>query len=369
MDGKKNRVSGWGVRAPGWNNWKISDVENNDGMEAVDDEFGKMSLNQMDENDFAKWVSSKWNLKEFDGSIPVNERKNEWLRFIEQFGRIIAVRKLSSSQKLQALQIQAGPHLNDIIQIQVQRGVVTSEENYENVLSDLHGYFDGTCDSMQERSKFREMKMRSDESFVDYELRCEKQIKYCNFSKEQHDEELAEALIKRSVAEISKHLRLSALTLQTDIFAIIKQGTHLDHIRREESEIQKQQEEVVKPVMAVQREKYQNPRPSRFVPYQKGYKGGEKERPRNWIPKFRGAGNGHRKQDVCGKCAEVHQWGNCPASSRKCMKCNRWGHYAKCCRSTVSNDRLERKDNEAKTVNQVKCEDEKRIKCSSDEED
>lgn len=51
------------------------------------------------------------------------------------------------------------------------------------------------------------------------------------------------------------------------------------------------------------------------------------------------------------------------------MKCNRWGHYAKCCRSTVSNDRLERKDNEAKTVNQVKCEDEKRIKCSSDEED
>lgn len=359
------RAPGWGVRPPNWISEKCSsDSEDDDGREKV------AVFDKMEEKEFANWVSTKWNLTEFDGTKPVTERKNEWERFIDQFGRIIAVRKMSSIQKLQALKIHAGAYLNDVIKIQMQRGVVTADENYENVLADLSNYFNQTCDSMQERSKFREMRMKADESFVDYELRCEKQIKYCNFSKEQVEEELSEALIKRSVPEISRHLRLSAITLQNDIFAIIKQGSHLDHIRREEAVLQQQQEALIKPVMAVQLRKqhqnFNNSRQSRFVPYNQRSHGGN-EGPRNWVPKFRSFGSS--KQDVCGKCAGVHRWGICPAKERKCMKCNQWGHYARCCKSTTSTDRAGSMDKEVKSVNQVKSEICKRSGGSSDEED
>lgn len=366
------RAPGWGVRPPDW------DYEKNLSSDSeADEETNKVvvncdSIGSMEEKEFANWVSAKWNLLEFDGTKPVTERKNEWDRFIGQFGRIIAVRRLSSSQKLQALKIQAGAHLNDVIKIQMQRGEVSSEENYEKVLADLGNYFNQACDSMQERSKFREMRMKYEESFVDYELRCEKQIKYCNFSKEHADEELAEALIKRSIPEISKHLRLSAFTLQNDIFAIIRQATHLDHIYREEAELKAQQQDAsMKPVMAVQseqrqrRQSFSNSRQSRFVPYKKNFNA-ENEKPRNWLTKFHRTGPS--MQDACGKCAGVHQRGNCPANGRRCMKCKRFGHYARCCRSEDSSDRKESMDLEVKTVNQVKPEIDKRPKYNTDEE-
>lgn len=375
----KNRSSAseWTVRPHNrdrsCSGWEVSDVceLQDDGhsskMQSDSIEMPSYSVEEkMDDKDFADWVSRKWNLVEFNGTRPVSERKEEWLRFIEQFERIIAVRKLSSSQKLQALRIHAGAILNNIIKLQIERGVVTDEENYEHVLRDLNIYFDQTCDAMQERFKFREIKMRNDESFVDFSLRCENQLKYCNFGKEQGDEELSEILIKRSIPEISKHLRLAALTLQNNVFAIIKQGTHLDNIRREEFENKQQQEEFVKPVMAVGMErKYRNPNNSRgrFVPFHRG----NQERPRNWIPRQQGVDQ--RRQEVCGKCADSHRPGNCPARYRKCNKCNRFGHYARCCKSTPTNDRLESKDHEAKAVNQVKDEVKKRWKFSSDEEE
>lgn len=89
---KKNpaRALGWGVRPPNWNHEKSgrSDSENES-----EEEFDLVKENvyvsdKMDEKDFANWVSTKWNLLEFDRAKPVTERKNEWERFIEQFGRI-----------------------------------------------------------------------------------------------------------------------------------------------------------------------------------------------------------------------------------------------------------------------------------------
>lgn len=270
---------------------------------------------------------------------------------------------MSTSQKLQALQIQAGQHLNDIIKMQRNRGMCSVEESYEKVICDLNKYFDQTCDTMQERSKFRELKMSHDESFVDFELRCEKQIKYCNFSKEQRDEELADALIRRSIPEISKHLRLLAPTFYDNIFAIIKQGTHLDFIRKEENEIKSEVDGFVKPVMSLQGGKFSNR--SRYDPYQRNRQsGGVKSS--HWHSRSGGSSSSYR--EPCGKCSEKHQFGNCPARGKRCMKCRRWGHFAKCCRATVGRDHHTASKDEVQNINQVKAEKEKREVGSSDEE-
>lgn len=378
MNKNKNRarISEWTVRPlnPS-SDWEVSDTSESKNDEASTEipshscETSNCSVEEkMDDKEFASWVSRKWNLVEFNGTRPVSERKDEWVSFIEQFERIIAVRKLSSSQKLQALRIHAGALLNNIIKLQIERGVITGEEKYELVLRDLGSYFDETCDARQERFKFREMKMRNDESFVDFSLRCETQLKYCHFEKERADEELSEVLIKRSIPEISKHLLRNALTLQNNVFAIIKQGTHLDNIRRDELE-NKEKEELTKPIMAVGVERrsqnYNNSR-GRFVPFNRSDRGNQ-ERPRNWVPKQRGGMNS--KDSECGKCAGFHRLGDCPARYRRCNKCNRYGHYVRCCRSTITNDRMEQKNNEVKAVNQVKTEAKRCLKFSSDEED
>jgi hypothetical protein len=58
--------------------------------------------------------------------------------------------------------------------------------------------------------------------------------------------------------------------------------------------------------------------------------------PRNW------RNNGARQtarsaaqqqQNLCGKCGLDHSRGNCPANNQVCRKCQRVGHYARCCRS------------------------------------
>lgn len=362
-----SRRPGWGVRPLNWNDCDNEDSDNDEILSTEEvNHFESLEIPEgMEANEFAKWVSMKWNLVEFDGTKPVSERKNEWERFSDQFTRIISIRRLSSSQKLQALQLQAGQYLNDILKIQRKRGMCTVDESYEKVISDLNDYFDQTCDVTQERSKFREMKMVHEESFVDFELRCEKQIRYCNFSKEQSDEEMTDALLRRSIPEISKPLRLLAPTFQNDTFAIIKHGTHLDNIRKEEATRKLEEEAFVKPVMSVERES--NRYKPRYAPYNKRLQS-RRDAPRNWVPK--GRSSEFSKRVACGKCSEYHQFGNCPAKGRKCMKCGRWGHYARCCKATPSGNHESGLKNEVKDINQVKFEkeNENRSNISSDEE-
>ncbi|KAL5289890.1 hypothetical protein ACFFRR_009722 [Megaselia abdita] len=111
---------------------------------------------------------------------------------------------------------------------------------------------------MQERSKFRELRMAHTESFVDFELRCEKQINIAN-------EELADALTRRSIPEISKTLRLLAPTFENNIFAIIRQGTHLDNLRKADDEQKSEIDASVKPVMLNRREYHKTSRDLRHT--------------------------------------------------------------------------------------------------------
>lgn len=360
MSSEECRRPGWGVRPIGWKAEEESDIENEDEV--------NFESKGMNEKDFAKWVSTKWNLVEFDENKPVTERKQEWGRFIEQFSRIVEVRNLSSIQKCQALKIQAGQYLNDIMKTKKN----TLHMDYDAILSYLNSYFNQTCDSRQERCKFRDLKMRSDESFVDFELKCEKQIKYCNFPDEQAEEELAEALIRRSVPEISKHLRLLAPTLQNDLFAIIKQGTHLDNMRKEDEENKETNENFERPVMNLHKERFRGSRNSylyqrkeqRYNPYQRKF-GNERQ------SGLRGAQRTNFNQkERCEKCGEIHAYNSCPAYNRKCMKCHRWGHYARCCKSSYQKDgNVVTIKEDVRNINQVKFESEKCENINSEEED
>ena len=46
------------------------------------------------------------------------------------------------------------------------------------------------------------------------------------------------------------------------------------------------------------------------------------------------AGTGAHSNSECIRCATVHKQGNCPARGKKCHKCQKMSHFARCCRST-----------------------------------
>ena len=46
------------------------------------------------------------------------------------------------------------------------------------------------------------------------------------------------------------------------------------------------------------------------------------------------AGTGAHSNSECARCATVRKQGSCPARGKKCHKCQKMSHFARCCRST-----------------------------------
>lgn len=59
-----NRCVGWGVRPPNWN-YNEDDISDSD--EEKEDQMDSQphSISEMDQQEFARWVSMKWNLLQF----------------------------------------------------------------------------------------------------------------------------------------------------------------------------------------------------------------------------------------------------------------------------------------------------------------
>lgn len=67
----------------------------------------------------AEWLSGSWPLTPFDGSLPTHKRKAEWVRFRDQFERIVSCKAaVDSVTKLTGMKIFAGDYLLNIIEIQ-----------------------------------------------------------------------------------------------------------------------------------------------------------------------------------------------------------------------------------------------------------
>lgn len=66
-----------------------------------------------------------------------------------------------------------------------------------------------------------------------------------------------------------------------------------------------------------------------------------------------GASGEMRRGKVCANCSVWHSEGNgCPAYNAKCYKCNRVGHFAKCCKSKFVREVLEYSEGDAETDNE-----------------
>ncbi|XP_021698197.1 uncharacterized protein LOC110676044 [Aedes aegypti] len=298
----------------------------------------------------SKWLSGSWPLQQFDGELPLNKRKAEWIRFRNQFERIVACKEpVEPVVQLTGLKIFAGSYLLSVIEAQ-ENLLVGADNIYSATITALNRYFDQTCDYTKERMKFREMRMVASEPFVDWVLRLENQAKFCEFDPEQRYEEFSQALIRRSVPEIATKLYEMSDVFHNDLERIMAHGRHLDYIRLETEEVKLNakvetstnaegvnEANLMKPVNAVFNQmsgsssmRYGSRRESHS-------KGNGAVRFRN-VGMRNGSGHYSANNRNCSKCGRIHGFKECRAHRVKCYACGKEGHFAEFCFSRTKDD-------------------------------
>lgn len=291
-----------------------------------------------------EWLSGSWPLKAFDGSLPTHKRKAEWVRFRDQFERIVSCKAaVDSGTKLTGMKIFAGDNLLNIIEMQEKLVAERANDIYEATISALNTYFNQTCDTTKERMIFREMHMNPTEPFVDWVLRLELQAKFCEFGEDQRKEEFVQALVRRSVPVIAQKLYEMSHIWDNDMAQIISYGKHLDYIRSEAKEAidkvendkdsigqmegtgGKSEYKVVNALHARKRGSFSG----RFEPYKWNESRRFSSRPRG---ENRQSSPGREHGSSCSKCGRTHAAKGCKAYKVKCFNCGILGHFATFCR-------------------------------------
>lgn len=311
----------------------------------------------------SKWISSAWPITPFNGGLKVNERKAEWFRFRNQFEDIASCKvNVDPMTKLSGLKIYAGQYLRTIIESQIRKFPEPQDDIYSKIIESLNDYFNKTCDVGKERIKFRDMEMREDEAFEDWIIRLETQAVFCEFGIDQENEEFMQAILRRSVPDISTKLYEMSEILGGDLERIKTHGQHLDFIRRESMgrKVEVKKEEISSEASSLVNALRYERRGREFdVQHKRGGHRGYNERGghRGYNDRFHS--RHHTIQKTCSKCGSKHEPRRCRAFGKKCYKCNQIGHFAEFCRKgdskPIKNEK-DSKDNvqeEVKKINQV----------------
>lgn len=332
-----------------------SDERHNEETQVGQPESGKSTVP-------SKWLSGTWPLKPFDDSLGTNKRKAEWIRFRNQFERIVSCKgNVDPQTKLTFLKIHAGTFLLGVIEMQ-EKSIEVGRDVYESTVAALSKYFNQLCDTTHERMKFREMKMKDAEAFADWVLRLEAQAKFCEFSTDQRKEEFVQALLRRSVPAIAEKLYEMSDVFENSLDKIISHGHHLDHIRseteasaaetkRDALKKEASEEDLEKPVNAVTLKTF---RGRRFEPYKR-----QEAARSSWSRStdHRHAGREEYKSK-CRNCGRAHAPRQCKAFRAKCFECGKNGHFAEVCESKGVNKQTtgrnyDRVKTETENINQV----------------
>lgn len=304
----------------------------------------------------SEWLSGSWPLKQFDGLLPPNERKAEWIRFRDQFERIASCKaQIDQRTKLTGMKIFAGDYLLNVIEMQEKLVSGDTDNVYEVTVRGINKFFEQTCDMTKERMKFRGMSMKVSEPFTDWVLRLEMQAKFCDFTAQQREEEFIQALLRRSVPAIAGKLYEMSDLFGNNLERIINHGKHLDYIKTEAEELAKatqvkENENVPdrgpvdgtmdQPVNAVYSKKtkfgsvryepYRTPRPTSY--------GDARSRSSQEWKELNGS--------KCSRCGSAHGSNGCKAFRAKCFICGKLGHFADVCRSSVRDVRMRQRTRE-----------------------
>lgn len=290
-----------------------------------------------------RWFQSNWPIEKFNATLPLSERKIEWIKFRDQFKRVTENRgEATDKMKIQALEIYAGAYLLSVIKMIGVDKNGKKISRFEKIVKALDSHFDGAYDKEMERIKFSDMKQGVNEAFSDWALRLQQQTELCGFSVKRQKEEMRIALMRRSKKRIADKLFEMSNTFKKDLNKFMIHGNLLDNMEANGTDSQKAGNETEvedKPVNLVKSEfKQKQNRDFRSKPYERYRDAGNEQAsnrnypPRNWVPQARKSFQSNKAS--CDRCGGDHSnaFGACPATGKECYNCGKQGHFGRACR-------------------------------------
>ncbi|XP_062559455.1 uncharacterized protein LOC134224184 [Armigeres subalbatus] len=259
-----------------------------------------------------------WNICPFKfNHLPETQIRKEWLRWKRNFEVIAAVSEEKNATKLRNILLaKGGLELQDLFYsiegADVQEDIAKKIDPYKTAIDKLDDHFSPKQHDSFERNEFCKLAPGTDglrEPLTKFLMRCTEQAKKCDFGKtaeESRDFRIIDKIIYYAPTELrEKLLHEEALTLP-QVTRMVNSFESIKH-----------QVQVI---------------------------AGNGNSPGNFFePDSKGSvnrlsGNSKFGSGSCYRCGQKTHYGNdrqCPARSKQCEKCSKFGHFARVCRSVT----------------------------------
>lgn len=240
-----------------------------------------------------------------------NTIATRWEKYKKRFENlVVALNVKEVAQKKALLLNYIGEEAYD-----VYANLATSEqtETYEQVIALLDAHFAPKSNITYERYLLRSLKQNADEKLQQYFIRVKEQAKKCDFAANLD-------------SEIKQHIILSTTSNKLRRYSFRNQDTTLEQLllygkSLEDAESQAEQiEKVTASVADVNLTRRQTEKTREFG--------------KSTFSKRKSSQN--QTFQTCFRCGGVYpHTGRCPATGQKCDRCQKQGHFERCCRTRM----------------------------------
>lgn len=367
------RPEGWGVRPPGF--FDPVDPAEEENLEEIVSEFGGEENVAIADNPglMAGNLTSLGWLEAFPEGLDYNEAREQWEMWKDLFSRTLELRPDIKSQRLkETLMIsRGGTTIRNIAANQDPapdevKAVGQGEELpvFENLVKRCDYYFKNTSNVAIDMQRFHSIVQRETETFEAFVMRLRRAARTCSYS---------DVAIKVQILKGAKDKDVLAqygIMADKPLGELIAYGMRLEMVKAETVK-----EEKAETISALnERRRFEsNDRgwqgSRRWGPGEGRYQAGQHQNAPSWRNGKHGWNHKepHKNeqsnirdrspfpsgQPRCNRCARVHAQGQCPASDKKCRKCDKYGHFEVVCHGR-GRERINQLDMESPSAVKVK---------------
>ncbi|XP_055600083.1 uncharacterized protein LOC129749183 [Uranotaenia lowii] len=264
----------------------------------------------------------RWgHVQKFPEDVPTGRLWEVWRRFIQNFKIVASLSNARSpSQLAKLLFLSLSEQLQRIINAFNLMPDFEAPDSYNVLVKNIETHLVSMTDPAAEHESFQAMKQSLDESMVSFHSRLVEKVRLCGYSQDDQDKFVRSQLI---AGMLNRDLAISARNLGYTTTQIVQIGT-----RAEASNVG------AGPSTSISRVEQRSYEPTRRDELKRSYK----ERFRNSSSKRFRNNNDQRLRRQFQRCPNCNYNKSpnhrCPALTRKCIRCKKFGHFVEVCPSS-----------------------------------
>ena len=254
----------------------------------------------------------KFNIPE--DRLQIGHAWEEWLEDFEEEISYLGISEIKD--KVSALKIYGGTEIKKLSRNLLETPPQDGDNDYTKLKRKLNNHFLPKRNKHHARYTFSKERIQSNESIISYAARMREKAKECEFS-EQLDDRILEHLIQTIPNE---DLIKACIRKRWNLDQFIEKAGQRDDISQQIKDMKNEHN-----VARIHGKLQSRPKQHQW----KGHKTKSNEK------------RDEKPCHYCGKSGDHKPGQNCPAYGKQCLKCGKYNHFAKCCKSNPSKETTE----------------------------